>query len=534
MKRIVMWIKALRRPRRDKRVERFGGYPEAGPDMKIDHFEPALDQAERVSQTLNGVSRLGPESVDEATGYPLDNWVNAQGDEWERRLREQHQVFRARAQYRLRQAEAIVEQYQQLHEEDLVRLSNAEIAVETALLALSGHEPEPALRSPASAGRRIGAGAQRTHEKTPEPASSGELASASSATEWRDPPHVRAAFPKPRASRTELRHLLDPSDASRVPRWGEAGFRDGTLLAGRPRSTYLHVLALLLAAGADMGAFVQVVELVLPDQDWLDWLVVSGLTAVVLYLAHMIGVMLREARAAQPSDGGIAGRIGGWLGRRFGAFVCVVVWLALGLMAFWVRLTVPLPGTVQLGGGIGSGGIGSGGIGSGGIGSGVTASGGSGIGSSGIGGGSATSGTTTSSHTLQSAAVFLSLYLATGLVAAVGAYFAHNPYRGRYAAAIRAYRKASERAAASAYQLGQGVAVYEHQRAEIEASQLILAEATSQDKAFTERLKQSVRIEIASLARDPAVTDAIFEPDHKPYWRDPDGQPDGTQGGAPN
>ena len=108
-----------------------------------------------------------------------------------------------------------------------------------------------------------------------------------------------------------MRHLLDPSDASRVPRWGEAGFRDGTLLAGRPRSTYLHVLALLLAAGADMGAFVQVVELVLPDQDWLDWLVVSGLTAVVLYLAHMIGVMLREARAAQPSDGGIAGRMGG-------------------------------------------------------------------------------------------------------------------------------------------------------------------------------------------------------------------------------
>jgi hypothetical protein len=532
MKRIVMWIKALRGQRRDKRVQRLGGYPEAGPDVKIDRFEPALDQAERVSQILNGVSRLGPESVDEATGYPLDNWVNAQGDEWERRLRQQHQVFRARAQYRLRQAEAIVEQYQQLHEEDLVRLSNAEIAVETALLALSGNEPEPALRSRASAGRRTGAGAQRTHEKTPELASSGEPAMASAATEWSDPPDVRAAFPKPKVSRTELRHLLDPSDASRVPRWGEAGFRDGTLLAGRPRSAYLHVLALLLAAGADLGAFVQVVELVLPDQDWLDWLVVAGLIAVVLYLAHMIGVMLREARAAQPSDGGIAGRIGGWLGRRFGTFVCVVVWLALGLMAFWVRLTVPLPGTVQLGGG--SGGIGGGGIGGGGVGSAGIGSGGSGIGSSGIGGGSATSGTTTSSHTLQSAALFLSLYLATGLVAAVGAYFAHNPYRGRYAAAIRAYRKASERAAASAYQLGQAVAVYEHQRAEIEASQQVLAEATSQDQAFTERLKQSVRIEIAGLARDPAVTDAIFEPDHKPYWRDPDGQPDGTQGGKPS
>lgn len=526
MKRIVLWIKTMRRQRRDKRVERFGGYPAAGPDVKIDHFEPVLDQADRVSQILNGVSRLGPESVDEATGYPLDNWVNAQGDEWERRLRQQHQVFRAGAQYRLRQAEAIVEQNQQLHEEDLVRLSNAEIAVETALLALSGHEPEPVLRRPASAGGRIGADPPLAHEKTPEPASPGEPAAASSPTGWSDPPHVRAAFPKPRVSRTELRHLLDPSDAGRVPRWGEPGFRDGTLLAGRPRGTYLHIVALLLAAGADLGAFVQVVELVLPDQDWLDWLVVSGLTAVALYIAHMIGVMLREARAAQPGDGGIAGLSGGWLGRRFGTFVCAVVWLALGLMAFWVRLTVPLPGTVQIGGG---GGIGSGGIGSGGIGS-----GGSGIGSGGIGGGSATSGTTANSHTLQSAALFLSLYLATGLVAAVGAYFAHNPYRGRYAAAIRAYRKASERAAASAYQLGQAVAAYEHQRAEIEASQQVLAEATSQDKAFTERLKQSVRIEIAGLARDPAVTDAIFEPDHKPYWRDPDGRPDGAQGGERN
>ena len=309
-----------------------------------------------------------------------------------------------------------------------------------------------------------------------------------------------------------------------MPRWGDPGFRDGALLAGRPRSAYLYAIALALAAGADVGAFVQVVELVLPQEDWVIWLVVVGLTAVVLFIAHMVGVMLREAKAGHHNSHGLAGRLGNWLGPRFGAFVCIVIWLALGLTAFWVRLTVPLPGTEQLGagGGIGSGGIGSGGNGSGGIGSG------------GIGGGPTSSGTTTSGHTAQAAAIFLGLYVATGLVAAVGAYFTHNPYRGRYAAAIRAYRKASERAAASAYQLSRALAVSRHQQAQIDTSKQILAEAQAQNRAFTEQLKQSVRIEHAGWAKDPAVTGAIFEPDHDPYWRNPNGRKTGKEGGIPN
>src|SRR5947209_20176300 len=128
-----------------------GGYPQTGPDGTIEHFEPSLDQAERVRQILTGVSRLGAESVDEATGHPLDNWVNAQGDEWERKLRQQHLLYGPDAQYRLRQADAVEDQYRELHEEDLVRLSNAEIALETAILALSGREPEPVF-PPARAG----------------------------------------------------------------------------------------------------------------------------------------------------------------------------------------------------------------------------------------------------------------------------------------------------------------------------------------------------------------------------------------------
>ena len=321
-----------------------------------------------------------------------------------------------------------------------------------------------------------------------------------------------AALAPPRLSRTELRRILDPQDASRVPRWGEPGFRDGTLLGGRPRSTYLHVLALLLAAGADIGAFTQVVELALPEQsNWMIYLVVGGLTSVVLYIAHMIGVMLREAKASYPSGTSRGVRVRSWLAIRVTAASCAIVWVALGLLAYWVRMTVPLIGTAQFGGG-------------GGIGSGTGA---------GIGGGATTGSDTSGNYTRQSAAIFLGLYLATGIVAAVGAYFTHNPYRGRYAAALRARRKASERSAASAYQFWQAQAVYDRQRAELTAARHVLVEAQAIDRAFAEQLKQSVRVQIASMAKDPAVTDAIFEPDQKPYWQDQIDPPsDGQEAGV--
>jgi hypothetical protein len=263
------------------------------------------------------------------------------------------------------------------------------------------------------------------------------------------------------------------------------GFQDGSLLAGRPRGAYIHLLALLVAAGADIGAFAQTVQLVLPQADWVSWLVVSGLTVVVLYIAHTIGVLLREAKAARPGVYGQPGRKGIGLGRGFAALVCTVSWLGIGVLAFWVRYTVPLPVAPQVGGcGIG-------------IGSGAS----SGCSSSGSANG----------HPLQAAAIFLGLYVATGIVAAAGAYFTHNPYRSRYAAATKAYRKATERAAASIHRFGLAQAAYQRQQAEIAAAEQILAKAKERNDAFTEQLKQTARVEIAALEKDPAVTDAFFQ-----------------------
>lgn len=512
----VPWIRALRLRRRDKRVELLGGYPELSPDIPVEHFEPSLQEAERAGQILDAMSILGADSVDEGTGHPLDNLINAQGDEWEHLLNQQYLAYMPAADRRLGQVRSVVDQYWQLHEQDQVGLRDAETALEIALLALSGREPDPS--GPAQSSRPARVSRLLARPRT-EPVAVGGVPPASPGEEtlgWRE---SRAAVVPARVSRGELTRLVEPQDADRVPRWGEPGFRDGTLLAGRPRTAYLHVLALVLAAFADVGAFVQIVELAMPlQQDWVIWLVVAGLTAVVLYIAHTVGAMLREARAGQGHSSGWGGRLATWLGRRSAAFLCALIWLALGVMAFWVRLTVQPLGTVQLGagGGIGSGGGTGGGDGIGGIGSG-----------GGIGGGSAAGSATTTGHPTQAAAIFLGLYLATGTVAALGAYFSHNPYRGRYAATIRAYRKASERAAASAYQLGRALAIQDQQQTEIEAAERALAEAQARNRAFTERLKQSVRVRIAGLAKDPAVTDAIFRPDDRPYRSVPGGPPAG-------
>jgi hypothetical protein len=209
--------------------------------------------------------------------------------------------------------------------------------------------------------------------------------------------------------------------------------------------------------------------------------------------------------------------------------LCTLIWLAIGLMAFWIRLTVPLPTTAQLPTGLGSGGIG------GGIGGGSSGGIGGGIGSGGIGGGSSAGGAASAApHALQGAAIFLGLYVATGIVTALGAYFSYNPYRGRYVAAVAGFRKASEQAAASAHQFGLAIAGRDRQRAEIETAAHVLAEALDQNVAFTAQLKQNVRVAIASMAKDPAVTDALFDEDQQPGGLGPaDPLPDHEEPGEP-
>lgn len=491
MRSVTRWVRALRTLRRDKRVERLGGSPSLVPELAVDSFRPEFNHPERLRQLTDGVARLGPESVDEGTGYPLDNLVSAGGHEWQHRLAQQHRAYQGTARLRLGYLQGVVEQYRHLYELDTRRLHDAEVAVESAMLSLSGEPPQSAR------------GDVPATDSRPEPNGSPAPGRGRwSASVPEDPLAGTDALAPPRVSRAELRRIFEPQDANRVPQWAEPGFRDPTLLGGRPRGAYLHLLALVLAAGADIGAFVQVVELVLTTQsDWAIYLVVAGLTAVVLYIAHMTGAMLRDARAKPTGTGKWGSRLQTWLGRRLVAGICVLAWGGLGFLAWWVRTTVPLSviGSVSVGT-IGTGGT----------------------------------TTTQDPYVHQSAFLFLGLYIATGIVAAVGAYFTHNPYRGRYVAAVRGYRKAAERAAASANQLGRAVASYQRQATELQNANNVLADAKALDLAFTEQLKQSVRLQIAGMAKDPAVTDAIFDKDHDPYWHSQNGSSSNGHGaGAP-
>jgi hypothetical protein len=490
MRSIIQRIKTLQTLRRDKRVERLGGYPARVPELDVESFQPVLNHTERMRHVTDGVSRLGPESVDEGTAGPLDNLVNAQGHEWQHRLGQQYHAYQAAGRRQLRQLQGVVEQYRHLHELDMQRLSDTEVAVESAIATLSG-EPHGFLYNGNYQPTEASSGTLRDPQPTSVPVQEDPLAG-------------QAALAPPRVSRAELRRIFEPGDANRVPQWAEPGFRDATLLAGRPRSTYVHMLVLLIAAGADIGAFTQVVERAMPDQtNLMVYLVVGGLAAVVLYIAHMIGAMLRGAKATNSHRAERGVRLRNWIGSRAATAGCAVVWAALGYLAYWVRTHVPPPPAVQVGVGT-------------------------------IGGGSAPSGTSTDPHAAQAALLFLGLYVATGIVAALGAYFTHNPYRGQYVAAMRAYRKAAERAAASANQLGRAEAGYQRQVTELQDANSVLAEAQALDSAFTEQLKQSIRLQIATMARDPAVTDAIFDEDRDPYWRGQHGtSPNGHGAGAP-
>jgi hypothetical protein len=295
------------------------------------------------------------------------------------------------------------------------------------------------------------------------------------------PDHLSPAEPGPEyfrpgyetdAQPADLHILLGPRDRRRFARWGDRGYSDPSLVAGRPRSTYVHIVALCLAALADIGAFFQIVELVMRQQQaYVVLLVVLGFTATVLYVAHATGILFRDRKAGA-----------GWDSRIL-PYLCALIWLGLGLVAMEVRLRVlaaPTQITFTLGG-------------------------------------TQSSSSETSTQRFETAILFLALYVATGLVAGVGAYLSHNPLRESYTSAARAYRKASEQLAAIAFQAGASRARAHAYQAELDAAAQTLKHEVNARRALAEELKQEARVLVAQRLKDPAVTDAIFTEDWRPY-----------------
>jgi hypothetical protein len=280
----------------------------------------------------------------------------------------------------------------------------------------------------------------------------------------------------------------EPANLDSTVETGGPGYADPALLAGRPFTTYLHVVALLAAAGADLGTFYQVASRAIrAPSEWLTWVVVVGFSAIVIYLGHVVGVAVRNRRAGvQTTSQGLP-------------WICLLVLAAMGAVSFTLRLKFA---------------------------------------------GTATETPTFSAlpdaqeqvdtsqgvapDQLWPALVFLALYVGTVSVAAVGAYLTHNPLRENYVAASRSLRKWTERAAAASETYLIAKARLEARRMGDKAAKKILAEAIEERRALAARLKERVLLKHAAMMQDAAVTDAWFKPDNRSYA----GRANGTRNGA--
>jgi hypothetical protein len=249
-------------------------------------------------------------------------------------------------------------------------------------------------------------------------------------------------------------------------KWHQPGHSDPTLVSVRSGVNRFYLAALVIAGAADFIAFYQVLQLVLRNlaDQWLLVLVI-GFTAIALTLAHYLGVFLRDrtagARWHHPTM--LPG--------------CAVLWMALGLMAFWVRWKVsgesagpvlPTVGTLPV-----------------------------------------------LSHfnfqgTLPGASMFAAFYFATGAAAITGSYLVHNPLRRSYIKAVRAHEAAIKQQAAAARDLAAAEAEctaidhLEHAAAEVRDSTI------EELRKLAAELKKLARLQLAKKIADVSATDAFL------------------------
>jgi hypothetical protein len=255
-----------------------------------------------------------------------------------------------------------------------------------------------------------------------------------------------------------------------------AGYADPALVAGRPRGQWLYLAALALAAGADLAAFQQVVALVMRNQaEWLVWLLVLGFTAAALALAHYTGAFWRGTRVGEATAG------------RLHAALCFGLWLGLGLAAFTIRLLIRYD----------SGSIGSFQL-----------------------DGTQVGERTSTATVLASALLFLSLYLAAGAVATIGAYLTHNPLLAGYTQALRMHRRAVRRLARSAPSHERARRVLDRHLAEQQRDHDARQAARAERFAVADELKRYAEVLIAAHLQDPAATDGVTRPDRRPWGQD--------------
>jgi hypothetical protein len=447
---------------------------------RLEAFEPRpINEVAARSQVDGLVARL-VQGVDEATGGPLDNLINSLADMWVADVRKEYANYVARVLPMLDVNEAAVQRAAVMTRHDHNVLSHMVVALESALLRLTGRDQpgEPANADRLSA-RLAVPGDARVDEylpvTLPGPEGQRDDHAGVRVTGHSDPPEPTSHSGRhdDELAPADVRILLGPRDRQRFAPWGDRSHSDPTLLAGRPISAYLHVVALVFAAGADVGAFYQIVQQVLrTESNLLVLVVVLGFTATVLYVAHESGALLRDRVAGAR-----------WI-RGTWAYACVLIWLGLGVLAFWVRLSALRAATGP-----------------------VAIS---------LNGAHATGAESSSTRT-EAALLFLALYVATGLVAGLGGYLSRNPLLSSYRTATKRYRQASERFAATTSQAHLAAASMNACKAQLRAAYQTCEYEVQARLAFAEVLKQYARVQVAERLKDPAATDAIFPEDKRPY-----------------
>lgn len=255
---------------------------------------------------------------------------------------------------------------------------------------------------------------------------------------------------------------LDETDQARTAAVTALG-GEKPLLGGRPRATYLHVVALLFTAGADVAAFILVVNR-MGGHAFVNAMLVVGLSVLVLYLAHTAGTLVHKKKP--------------WL-----AVLCLTVWLAMGLLAAWVRLITPstakAQGRLSLGG--------------------------------------PAQAAENPNYAYAAAGLFLALYVGGGIAACLGSYLTHHEGRSGFVATVVAHRKAAKRLQKTERTHGAARTTWQAQVGARDAAGKVLAFQIAKRRALAEELKQYARVLFASKARDPSVTDAILAEDRRPY-----------------
>ncbi|MFC3492711.1 hypothetical protein [Glycomyces rhizosphaerae] len=412
-----VWMRTIRDRRRDALAE--------GPDPAP--FAPVDDTGRREfeREIEARIARLVPDGLDEGSlAAPYDQAIRDRVKQWIGQIDRQLNVYQAALQGRIEVAEARLQAAWHRHEIFRSRLEDAKTVREAVV---------------------------------PAPPKNDFWA---------------AAAPEPDGDTVQLK----PTAASEPSPARRNGMVEKIILAGRSRATWFYLVALVVALGADVVAFYQIMKLAIPENsESFHIMMTAAISLAVVFLAHMIGVSIRHrAEEGRWRPGGVA------LGM-------AVAWLGLGVIACYIRLTVePLGSALSA---VDSGGF------------------------------SPTEtpaapteplSTGPSETMILNAILFAALYLVAGIIAASGAYALHDPAHARYSRVKHAYEKACLEAEADAERLSRIRQRHAHLLELKAKSELIAAEERVRLALVGDELQNFARHKIAEILKDPAMTDALF------------------------